>query len=504
MSDQEVCKALLDGEVTLSQMIEYKPLLPTRRDLVARIFRQRTVVVVCVLLVIAGFVITGQFKPKYRAEMKILVRKERVDPVVTTGQASTPELQTMSVREEDLNSEVEILKGQDLLLEVVREAGLVPVGNHDSVTVAKAVRKLAKNLDVSAVPKTDLIVASYESPNPEQSRRVLATLASLYLSKQRNVHGPDFQVSFFAEQVKDHNSALEAAEEKLLAFTEDTGVVSADLERDLTIRQMKEMSQEKIQAEADIAALRSQTAQLAALIAAQPDRIPTASKTSDNPQLLNQLKGTMLTLQLKRTQLLNEFDPHYRLVQDVDKEIATTQALLDAQAAAPVRETTLDVNPTLQTLRTELAQARAQLAGLQAKASQLSEASASLEHAAQDLTAKDAEQDILLRTVKTEKDQYQLYVDKLDEARMKHSLDERGILNVAVVQEPEIPALPVHSLPGMILAAMFTGCLLSFGAAFVSDLFDPTIRTPEELREVLRIPVLAQFGRDLYLERGQL
>ena len=111
-------------EDTLMQLVEYKPLLPTRRDLVARIFRQRTVFVACLLLVVAGFIITGQFQPKYQAEMKILVRKERVDPVVTTDQNSTPELQTMSVREEDLNSQVEILKGEDLLRDVVVQAGL--------------------------------------------------------------------------------------------------------------------------------------------------------------------------------------------------------------------------------------------------------------------------------------------------------------------------------------------------------------------------------------------
>ena len=66
----------------------------------------------------------------------------------------------------------------------------MPDGGRDPVSTAKAVRKLEKSLDVSAVPKTDLILASYDSPNPEQSRRVLATLASLYLSKQRNVRGP--------------------------------------------------------------------------------------------------------------------------------------------------------------------------------------------------------------------------------------------------------------------------------------------------------------------------
>jgi uncharacterized protein involved in exopolysaccharide biosynthesis len=179
----------------VSQLIEYKPLLPTRRDLVARIFRQRSIFLGCLLVVIAGFVITGQFRPKYRAEMKILVRKERVDPVVTTGQASTPELQTMTVREEDLNSEAEILKGQDLLLQVVLNAGLVPVGNHDPVSTAKAVRKLQRNLDVSAVSKTDLIAATYESPSPEQSRRVLATLASTSANSEMSA-APTFRFRF--------------------------------------------------------------------------------------------------------------------------------------------------------------------------------------------------------------------------------------------------------------------------------------------------------------------
>jgi uncharacterized protein involved in exopolysaccharide biosynthesis len=485
------------------QLVEYKPLLPTRRDLAARIFRQRTIFLLCLLFVIAGFVITGQFQPRYRAEMKILVRKERVDPVVTTGEKSTPELQSTSVSEEDLNSQVEILKGGDLLRDVVLKVDLMPDGNNNPVAIAKAVRKLERSLDVSAIPKTDLISASYESPNPEQSRRVLATLAALYLSKQGNIHSRNFQVSFFEQQVREHGNALEAAEAKLLDFTQRTGIVSADLERDLTIRQVKQMTQEKIETEAEIAGLQGRTEQLAAQVGRQPDRIPTASKTADNPQLLNQLKGTLLTLQLRRTQLLNKYDASYRVVQDVEREIATTQAMLDAQATAPVRETSFDTNPTRVTLRTEFAQSKAMLTGLRAKASQLSVSTASLEVSAQELTEKEAEQDMILRDVKTEKDQYQLYVNKLEQARMTQSLDKGGILNVAVAEEPQVPALPVHSIPGMLAAAIFTGGLLSFGAAFVFDIFDPTVRNGEEIGELLNAPVLAQFGRKTYLERGK-
>ena len=485
------------------QLVEYKPLVPTRRDLAARIFRQRTIFLLCLLLVIAGFVITGQFQPQYRAEMKILLRKQRVDPVVTTGEKSTPELQNTSVSEQDLNSQVEILKGDDLLRDVVLKVDLMPDGNSSPIAIAKAVRKLKHSLDVSAITKTDLISASYESPNPEQTRRVLTALAALYLSKQGNVHSQNFQVSFFEQQVREHDDALQAAEARLLAFTQRTGIASADLERDLTIRQVKQMTQEKIETEAEIAGLHGRTEQLAAQVARQPDRIPTASKSADNPQLLNQLKGTLLNLQLRRTQLLNKYDSSYRVVQDVEREIATTQAMLNAQATAPVRETSFDTNPTRLTLGTEFAQAKALLTGLRAKASQLSVSIASLEVSAQELTEKQAEQDMILRDVKTEKDQYQLYVDKLQQARMTHSLDKGGILNVAVAEEPQVPALPVHSVGGMLAASIFAGGLLSFGAAFIFDVFDPTVRNGDEIGEVLNVPILAQFGRKIYLERGQ-
>ena len=44
------------------QLIESGALLP-RREMAVRIFRQRVVFLICFLLVMAGFVLTGQFTP---------------------------------------------------------------------------------------------------------------------------------------------------------------------------------------------------------------------------------------------------------------------------------------------------------------------------------------------------------------------------------------------------------------------------------------------------------
>jgi len=484
------------------QLIESRALLPTRREMAVRIFRQRVVFLVCFLLVMAGFVLTGQFTPMYRAEMKILIRKERVDPKVTTGQNSTPELQSVVVREEDLNSEAELLKGDDLLHDVVVQAGLVPAGSNDPIAIAKVLRKMKRKLDVSPVTKTDLISVSYESANPERSRRVLTTLESLYLAKQRNVRVNDFQVTFFDQQVTLERNALAAAEAKLLGFTRTNRVVSAALQRDLTIRRMEDLNQEQMQNAAEMANLQGRVKNLATQLSVEDPRIVTESKTADNPQLLQQLKSSLLALQLKRTELLNKYEAHYRLVEDVDREIATAQRLIDDQANALIKENSSNINPIHQALETEFEEGTAQLSGLRDKQVKLAQSSAELENSAEDLVAKDSEQQTLLLDVKTAQDQYQLYVDKLAQARMTHALDKNGILNVVVAQEPVTPTLPQSSLLSSLAAFLFTGLLLSLGGAFLVDVFDPTVRDTAELGEALNAPILAEFGRDIYIERG--
>jgi uncharacterized protein involved in exopolysaccharide biosynthesis len=93
----------------------------TVRDAVAPIFRQRRVASAVFVVTLAGAVMwTVAVPSKYDAEMKILVNRDRVDAAVTPNaeQGAVP-AQTQSVTEEELNSEVELLKSRDLLAQVV-------------------------------------------------------------------------------------------------------------------------------------------------------------------------------------------------------------------------------------------------------------------------------------------------------------------------------------------------------------------------------------------------
>src|SRR5580698_11379400 len=101
---------------------------PTLRDLLSVVFRQRRLAQTLFVGVFLAIFLYGLIAPPYKSEMKVLVRRGRVDPVVTST-PSQAEFERESVSEEELNSEVELLHDDEILRTVVRRAGLISEGH---------------------------------------------------------------------------------------------------------------------------------------------------------------------------------------------------------------------------------------------------------------------------------------------------------------------------------------------------------------------------------------
>src|SRR5437016_723229 len=91
----------------------------TLRDLLAIVFRRQRIMLLSFGGILLGAILAAVLQPnRYQAGMKILVKRERVDPVVTADAAALPQV-SVGVTEEEVNSEVELLKSRDLLENVV-------------------------------------------------------------------------------------------------------------------------------------------------------------------------------------------------------------------------------------------------------------------------------------------------------------------------------------------------------------------------------------------------
>ena len=167
------------------------------------------------------------------------------------------------------------------------------------------------------------------------------------------------------------------------------------------------------------------------------------------------------------------------------------RAAIAAAEAAPVRDETTDVNPAQQWIMSELEKARADLRALKARAAAMTEIVQSYNQNARVLDQQGILQQDLLRAKKVNEQNYLLYVQKREEARISDALDARRILNVAIAQPPTLPLLPKHSPFLYAAAGLFLASVVSVGLVAGVERLDNSFRTPDEVETYLQIPVLA-------------
>ncbi len=434
------------------------------------------------------------FSARYESHFKVLLRRGRFDPVVSSQPASAMDFTRPEISEEELNSEVELLRDEDLLKQVVIKAALVPPNTTESerqFEIEHTARKLGKRLDVEALKKSNLIQVSYKDTNPQRAARILAALSTVYTNKHANLQRPSGEIQFFDQQTAESEKKLRQSEGELVDFTRTQGVVSAAMERDITLQKLgeaeaacRQIEQERVETERTISALQEQ-------LKSFPSRSVTLKRWADNPELLEKLKTHLLELQLKRTELLTRFEPSYRLVQETDQEIEQAKASIAGEALSPMRDETSDKDPNYEWARMELEKAQVQLDGLRAREREGQVQVAGLRAIAQRMQVSAIDQQDLMRNAKADEDAYLLYVHKREEARIGDALDQQHILNVAVVEPPTAAALPNHSLLTYFLLAFGLSIGFTVGVGFAAEYFDPTIRTPDEAHRLLEVPVLA-------------
>ena len=484
------------------------------RDLVGVVFRRRRVVYRCFAGLLGGALLAIALLPRsYEVEMKILVDRERVNPVVSTE--ATVLQQDRGLTQDEVVSEVELFQSRDSLEKAVVDCGLFEARPHSlaalklrvlsmvgmapgrNTQIYQAMLKLEKDLQVIPVNSSNLIKVTYDSHSPQLAAQVLTELGDLYLAKHAAIHRPRGTSDFFDQQAQQYKKELADAETRLVSFGRETGSVSPEYEKQATMQKVSDFNVALLQTRAEIAETNQRLQALKAQERLITPRIITQVKTSENPELMASLKSTLLSLELKRTELLQKFEPSYPTVQEIEKEISKT---VDAVASAEqkgVREETTDQDPTYQWLRTELAKDSAGLMGLQARESAMSGALGLMKTKALQLDRQSAVQQDLLRTAKADEESYLLYHRKREEARIADALDERKIVNAAIAEAP-VPAL-VPIGPGVlmqIILSLLAATLLSLGLGFLAEYLDPSFRTPRDVEESLELPLLAAIPKN--------
>ncbi|MBV9760562.1 MAG: hypothetical protein JO340_08360 [Acidobacteriaceae bacterium] len=530
-------------------------------DLLAIAHRHRLLIFLSFLAVVAGAIAVAILQPnQYDSALKILVKRDRINTVVTAeATAAIPQV-APEVTEEELNSEVALLKSRDLLERIVLDCDLekrvhrtllgfttaLPEDAHkavkpaslttgqesvaapaaaaespadtptrlaplqaaeiggrsrnENIAISEATKALDKDLKVDVVKRTNLIEATYESPDPRLAAEVLTSLANLYIEKHVAVHRLSGAFDFFQRETERYRRELDDAQKHLLDFDKSASVVEAPVEKQLALQKLAEFQVSLSQTNASIAETEKRIGVLQAQMQTIPSRMVTQVRDSDDGILISQLKANLLNLEQKRIELLQKFEPTYRPVQEVEAEIAQVRATLAEKSQ--IHEQTTDRDPTYEWARSELEKAKADLASLQARAQVTAAAVKSYEGSARSLDTKEVEQGDLIRTVKSAEENYVLSQRKEEEARISDALDRGRILNVAIAEPPSVPSLPSNHRIRVVLFGVIFGMLVSAALTFAAERTNSTFRTPAEIGSILNIPVLAAIPQRAIRDHG--
>lgn len=423
--------------------------------------------------------VTLRMPKEYETRMKILVKNERADTVVSTANAPPPGYKD-AVSEEQINTELELLDSSNLLRQVVEKCGLDKLekvngsraGGNQAVAMEQAVTRLHKDLKTSGVRKANVIEVDYTSTDPHMAAAVLRQLADSYLEMHLRLHSTPGTYQFFANQTAAYQAQLKDAEAKLTAFRQRDNIIMLNEQKDAMLRTASESQSALLQTEAAIGEYQNKITDIRRQLQGTAQRVTTLTKTAANLTSVEHLTSMLAELKNKRTELVAKFRPDDRLVQEVDQQIADTGASIEKARKLNDAEQSTDINPIRQSLEIELVKEQAELSGLEAKRRALAQQSQGYRTQLMALSNATSQSDDLTRSQKEAEENYSLYARKAEEARISESLDRQKIANVAIAEtpiEPQLPSKPNVPL-NLALGGMLAG-LMGLGVGFGAEYF---------------------------------
>jgi uncharacterized protein involved in exopolysaccharide biosynthesis len=465
--------------------VSYKeqPLVWKAADVLFRHWRWTLAIFALVTIGVAGY---AALSPReYESEMTFLVNNNRTESMSgADGNAPVPHAD--DVTDQQMSTEVQILSSRDLSRTALSAAGFH--GGSD-IEQERALDKLQKNLQVSPVLKANMIRVRYSAPSPNQAVEVLEALAAAYPEQHLQLHGNPGEMGFFDSQAADADKKLKDAENQLLVFQQESGVVSASDQKQMLLTRQIELQVALHQAEAELQDAVKRVASIKPRVEAMSKRIDTQTRRLPNQYSVERLNTMLTELQNRRTELVSKYRPGERIVTQLDQQIADTKKALQSAEGSVATEQVSDVNPLREGLETELERAQATQAGLEGRIQAMKAQVAAYRGQLARLETLAPREEELQRNAKVAESNYMLYAKKREEARISQRMDEQKIANVVLAEQPRFPVLP-KSRAGFLAVMYALGLLVGALLVGLISRMRQTIETPWALEEIASVPVL--------------
>jgi uncharacterized protein involved in exopolysaccharide biosynthesis len=401
-------------------------------------------------------------------------------------------------REEQLNSEIEILRSLSLIEKTAESIGpkviYSDLKKNDSSLMQAAVVKLEKALKITGVKNSNVIAVKLRHSDPKMAAMVLDALIKQYLDRHLEVYKSPHSYKFLEEQSKSLLNRLRDTEDRLNAMKKEHNVSYLDEERRLLLSQEGTLRVELGRTQSQIAETENRIGQLQRQVADSPKTIPTEVEIDHSPNQVNTLQTRLVELELKEKEFLTKYTDESRLVQQVQEEIKIVRAKLAEQATKQSGRSRSGPNPTYQRLQEEFYRSQADLKALKAKEEMQVLQLGGYKERLGKLGEIEGQLKALERQVDVEQQNYRLYLSRIEESRISEAMDTEKISNVTQIQPARTPLKPVSPKVALnLVIGFFLGGFGSLGLALFLEHIDDRLEKRDDAERALNLPVLASI-----------
>lgn len=469
------------------------------RDILHVVFKRiRLIILLFIMVALPGIIVTTLQRPVYVASAKVMISSQRTDPTLQPTEETR--LEQIRLNESLVNSEVHVVNSRELLEQVILDLARADDGSirptSDKTTFGGQVLNLSRKLSVIPIKASNVIRIDYKHADERGAARVVNRVVDEYLRYHAEVHSVKGLPRFYDEQRRKLARELNAAEEVLLRYTVDTGLVAPVEEILVTVRQTAEVGSMMREVNMSIAGIEEKVRTVRDQIAQQPELVKQSQSLEVNP-VITQLSSHVLDREVDRVSLLRRYTEEDRLVRDNAEEIAHLETKLDderRERPTVVSHELIRTNPIRQELLRELLDRESRLRELRARQVTLQEENDRINRRLASLRQGGFDFQRLEQDVKQRREMYELYVKREQEARISQAMDERRLVNVDVVQRPALPLPRADSQGVTRMLSLIAGLLVGIAGAFGREYITRSLRSEYDVTRHLGLPLLASIG----------
>jgi polysaccharide biosynthesis transport protein len=339
------------------------------------------------------------------------------------------------------------------------------------------INKLRSRLEVSQVPNSRLVEISWTAADPGLVSAVVDTFAEEFIEQnlQTRYEAATRASEFLTKQLAEIKIKVEKSEEDLIRYAQSKNILNIENRGSMVHQTLEDLNRQMTQVQGELIA---RTAQYQAVKDATVETFPQSLRTPS----IQLLEERQFGLQQNLASLTAQFGNEWPAVIQVKQQIEEVKQQLAQEKSETIRRSKSEYQVALQ--HRQMLQAA--LERQKGQANRLNEDS--------------IQYNILQREVDTNQQLYEGLLQRLKEAGVAAGMRTS---NIHIVDNAERPTVPYAPQRGADLAlGLGVGLLLAVGLAFLMEYADNTLKTPDDLENVVGLPSLGAIPTMNSLPRG--